>query len=79
MLLLGAILLRLLNAQGDARGIAEGRAKADLIAHTSIAPVLDGSNLRAGLGSGEELRLRRTVGLAVRDREVLRLRLRDLN
>src|SRR6266542_657537 len=79
VLLLGVIVLRLLGAQGDARGIAEGRAKADLIAHTSIAPLLDGSDLRAGLGSGEQLRLHRTVGLAVRDRELLRLRLRDLD
>src|SRR6266536_6241316 len=79
VLLLGVIVLRLLGAQGDAGGIAEGRAKADLIAHTSIAPLLDGSDLRAGLMSGEQLRLRRTVGLAVRDREVLRLRLRDLD
>ena len=79
VLLLGVIVLRLLNAQGDAGGIAEGRAKADLIAHTSIAPLLDGSDLRAGLGSGEQLQLHRTVGLAVRDRELLRLRLRDLD
>jgi diguanylate cyclase (GGDEF)-like protein len=79
VLVLGAVLLVLLHAQGDARGVAEGRAKADLIARTSIAPLLRGVDLRRGLDTAERTALERSVGSAVRDGEVARLRLRDLD
>jgi diguanylate cyclase (GGDEF)-like protein len=76
---LGALLLGLLHAQGDAHGVAEGRTKADLIARTSIAPLLRGADLRGGLSANERHALERSVDSAVRAGEVLRLRVRDLN
>jgi diguanylate cyclase (GGDEF)-like protein len=79
VVLLGAVLLTLLHRQGQQHGMAEGRAKADLIARTSIAPLLSGGDLRPGLAPGEKQDLGRSVMLAVHDREVLRLRLRDLS
>ena len=78
VLLLGAILLRVLNAQADSRGLAEARAEADLIARVSIAPDLRGIDLRTGLGPTERSELTRNVSLAIRDGDILRLRLRDL-
>jgi diguanylate cyclase (GGDEF)-like protein len=78
VLLLGSMLLSLLNSQGDAHGIAVGRTKADLIARTSIAPLLDGADLGASLPPAERAALSRTVALAVNGGDVLRLRLRDL-
>jgi diguanylate cyclase len=78
VLLLGGVLLTLIHRQGVEHGITEGRAKADLLARTSIAPQLSGRDLRAGLTSAEEESLSRSVSLAVRDQQVLRLRVRDL-
>ncbi len=79
VLLLGAVLLTLQNRQGDQHGLTEGRAKADLLARTSIAPLLTGHDLRAGLSPAERAALQRSVTLAVKDQQVLRLRLRDLD
>jgi diguanylate cyclase len=79
VLLLGVVLLGVLNRMSDNRGISEGQAKADLLARTSIAPLLSGADLRSGLKPGERVALERSVTLAVRDRQVLRLRLRDLD
>jgi diguanylate cyclase (GGDEF)-like protein len=79
VLLLGGVLLTLIHRQGVEHGITEGRAKADLLARTSIAPQLSGQDLRAGLTSAEEQSLRRSVSLSVRDQQVLRLRVRDLD
>jgi diguanylate cyclase (GGDEF)-like protein len=78
VLLLGVILLDVLNAQADSRGLAEGRAEANLIARVGIAPALDGADLRRGLQPAEQAALTRTVALAIHDGDVLRLRLRDL-
>jgi diguanylate cyclase (GGDEF)-like protein len=79
VLILGFVLLGVLRAQGNATGLADGRADARLIAGTSIAPLLDGNDVRIGLSPVEVSNLRRTVGLAVRNGQVLRLRLRDLD
>jgi diguanylate cyclase (GGDEF)-like protein len=79
VLLLGAVLLSVLNRLGDSRGLTEGQAKADLLARTSIAPLLSGSDLRHGLDADEQVSLQRSVNLAVQDHQVLRLRLRDLD
>jgi diguanylate cyclase (GGDEF)-like protein len=78
VLLLGAVLLILLNQQGDRRGISEGRGKAELLARTAIAPLVTSTDLRSGLSPADQAALKRSVSLAVKDREVLRLRLRDL-
>lgn len=79
VVLLGAILLWVLNAQADTRGLAEGRAEADVIARVSIAPDLSGASLRTGLRPAERAALSRTVSRAIRDSDILRLRLRDLD
>ncbi|MCW2524394.1 MAG: diguanylate cyclase, partial [Frankiales bacterium] len=78
ILVLGAVLYTLLEDQGAAQGMAEGRAKAELIASTSIAPQLNGADLRAGLSPPEVAALSRTADTADRD-QILRLRVRDLN
>jgi diguanylate cyclase (GGDEF)-like protein len=79
VVLLGAVLLTLQDRQGDQHGLSEGRAKADLLARTTIAPLLAGHDLRSGLTPTERTALQRSVTLAVKDRQVLRLRLRDLD
>jgi diguanylate cyclase len=79
VLLLGAILVRVLNAQADTRGLADGRAASDLIARVSIAPDLRGTDLRTGLQPAERSELSQSVSLAIRNGEILRLRLRDLD
>ena len=79
VLLLGAALLALLQRQGQDHGVAEARAKADLLARTSVAPLVGGSDLRRGIGPKMTAALQRSVGLAIADHEVLRLRLRDLD
>jgi diguanylate cyclase (GGDEF)-like protein len=79
VLVLGIVLLKLLAAQSDTQGLAEGRADASLIARSAIAPSLDGRDLQGGLSTGEKAALQRNVDLVVRDGQVLRLRLRSLN
>lgn len=79
VLVLGFVLLKVLDAQANDRGLAQGRADANLIARASIAPMLDGKDLRLGLSSAEQSDLRRSVGFSERSGEVLRLRLRDLD
>ncbi len=79
VLVLGAVLLTLIHRQGIQHGITEGKAKSDLIARTSIAPLLTDQDLRSGLSPAERTALARSVSLAVRDKQVLRLRLRDLD
>jgi diguanylate cyclase (GGDEF)-like protein len=79
VLLLGAALLALLQRQGEQHGVAEARARAGLLARTSIAPLVGGSDLRHGIGPEMTAALQRAVGLAIADHEVLRLRLRDLD
>ena len=79
VLVLGAVLLTLIHRQGIQHGITEGKAKSDLIARTSIAPLLTDQDLRSGLSPAERTALARSVNLAVRDKQVLRLRLRDLD
>jgi diguanylate cyclase (GGDEF)-like protein len=79
VLALGGVLLTLIHRQGVQHGITEGKAKADLIARTSIAPLLSDQDLRSGLTPIERQALARSVSLAVRDRQVLRLRLRTLD
>ena len=79
VLLLGVVLLARLNAQADASGLSQGRAAAELVARTGIAPLLEGNDLRRGPSAAERLALRRSVSLVVQDGQVLRLRLRTLD
>jgi diguanylate cyclase (GGDEF)-like protein len=76
---LGVVLLGVLHRADDQRGLAEARGQADLIARTSIAPQLSGTDLRAGLSPRDERAVRRTVRLAISSGDVLRLRIRDLS
>jgi diguanylate cyclase (GGDEF)-like protein len=78
VLLLGAALMWVMNNQADKHGLSEARTEANVIARVSIAPLLAGTDLRAGLQPGERVALERSVTLAVRDGDVLRLRVRDL-
>lgn len=61
------------------RGLQEGRAKAMLVAQTAIEPQLDDGPLTRHLSPREHATLTRLVRTAVRDKDVLRLRLRDLS
>jgi diguanylate cyclase len=79
VLVLGFVLLKLLAAQNDAQGVAQGRTAASLIARSAIAPALDGRDLHGGLTPTERTALVRSVNLVVADGQVVRLRLRALN
>ncbi|HEX2902357.1 MAG TPA: bifunctional diguanylate cyclase/phosphodiesterase [Jatrophihabitans sp.] len=79
VLVLGAVLLGVLQRNADARGIAEGKARADLIVRTAIAPLLTGSDLSGGLSGGEQAGVEREVQLAMQSGDVLRLRIRNLS
>jgi diguanylate cyclase len=77
-LLLGACLLTLLHRQATDRGLAEAGNEARLVAETSVAPQLDGQPVTPQLHDAERAGLQRTVALATRSGQVLRLRVRDL-
>jgi diguanylate cyclase (GGDEF)-like protein len=79
VLVLGLVLLQLIGRQADARGLGEGRSEASIIAHTTVAPLLDGDDLRHGLDPDEAALLRRSVDLVIRNGQVLRLRVRDID
>src|SRR4051812_26886346 len=79
VLLLGACLLVLNHRDASRHGLDEGANEARLVSQTSIAPQLDGHALSQPLNGRELSGLRRTVDLAVRTGQVLRLRLRDLD
>jgi diguanylate cyclase (GGDEF)-like protein len=78
VLLLGFVLANSYRAEVDRRGLAEGRSEALLIAQTAVQPLLNGRPLSQGLSQDETDGLRRLVADSVRNRDVLRLRLRNL-
>jgi diguanylate cyclase len=75
---LGVVLAITFRADANQRGLAQGRSEAALIAQTAVEPLLDRQPLSTGLSSSERAGLRRVVAGAVREGDVLRLRLRDL-
>jgi len=79
VLLLGGALLTLLGRQGQAHGVAEARAQVNLLAQTTITPLLGDRDLRTGLSDTQMAALQRNVSLAIADQQVLRVRLRDLD
>ncbi|HTC80514.1 MAG TPA: bifunctional diguanylate cyclase/phosphodiesterase, partial [Acidimicrobiia bacterium] len=67
------------GAETRRRGVAEARSESALIAHTAIEPLFDGQALDHGLTPAEDASLKRLVTDAIADRNVLRLRVRDLS
>jgi diguanylate cyclase (GGDEF)-like protein len=78
VLMLGVVLIRVLNSEADSRGLAEGRTEANLVARTTIAPLLTTSDLNAGLSPADHQALVLRSALVVHEGQVLRLRVRDL-
>ncbi len=79
VLVLGIVLANSIRAAADRRGLAEGVSEAKLVAQTAVEPQLDGHTLNSGINSSERHRLQRLTATAVAERDVLRLRLRDLS
>jgi diguanylate cyclase (GGDEF)-like protein len=78
VLALGLVLADTYRGDANARGLAEGRAQAGLLAHTAVEPLLAGG-LRGGLTPSEIAGLRRMSAEAVAAGQVVRLRVRALN
>jgi len=78
VMVLGAVLAWSYRVEARQRGVAEGRSQAALVAETAIEPQLDGRLLSNGLSPAENLAMRQLVARAVSEKDVLRLRLRDL-
>ena len=75
VLALGVVLAQQASSDADAHGLSRARAEAALVAEGIVAPALDD----APLSNGQDLTaVRRSVAAAVKDHQVLRLRLRDL-
>jgi diguanylate cyclase (GGDEF)-like protein len=79
VLLLGVVLAVSYRAEARQRGLAEGKSEALLVAETAVEPRLTGRPLAQGLTAGEVASMRALADRAVGDRNVLRLRLRDLS
>lgn len=75
---LGLVLAVTFRSDANLRGLAQGQSEAELIGQTAVEPELTGRPLSAGLSRAERRGLVRLVDRAVRERDVLRLRLRDL-
>jgi diguanylate cyclase len=78
VLLLGLVLALTFRHEASHRGLLEGRSEATLIAQTAIEPALDNRLLSHTLSKRESADLERIVDTSVRQKDVLRLRLRDL-
>ena len=78
VLLLGLVLGWSYRAEARQRGVAEGSSEALLVARTAVEPRLNGRPLSQGLTPDEKASMQALVRTAVRDHNILRLRLRDL-
>jgi diguanylate cyclase len=78
VVLLGVTLGASYRSEAQQRGVAEGRSEAVLVAETAVEPLLSGRPLAQGVTPSEKADLTRLVQRAVRSKDVLRLRLRDL-
>jgi diguanylate cyclase (GGDEF)-like protein len=78
VLVLGVVLGITFNHEATKRGLAQGRAEALVIAQTAVEPELNGQALSSGLTPGEHAAMQRLVSRAVQEKDLLRLRLRDL-
>ena len=79
VLVLGFVLAQSFRGAVDRRGLAEGLSEARLVAQTAVEPLLEGHPLSDGISSTERDRLRRLTATAGANRDLLRLRLRDLS
>ena len=78
VLALGIVLSALMHRQATSAGLREGASEALVVARSSVAPLLDGHDLRQGLRADEKTRLDSRGTLIGGNEQVLRLRLRDL-
>lgn len=79
VVLLGTVLQVMLYRQATRQGLADGKAQAALFAGSSLEPLLRGVDLRGGLTTQEHTALERSVKLSLRNDDLLRLRVRDLD
>lgn len=79
VLVLGLVLATLLHRQATSAGLRQGASEALAVARSSIAPLLDGHDLRQGLRPDEASRLNSRGKLIGGNEQVLRVRLRDLS
>jgi diguanylate cyclase (GGDEF)-like protein len=78
VVILGLIFAWSYRNEANARGLAEGKSEALLVARTAVQPRLSGRPLSEGLSPSETAAMQDLVRTAVRDHDILRLRLRDL-
>jgi diguanylate cyclase (GGDEF)-like protein len=78
VMVLGLVLAANYGSVAQERGLAEGRSEAVLLAQTLVEPILSGRLLSHGLTASQVADLREHVQDAVKQHDILRLRLRDL-
>jgi diguanylate cyclase (GGDEF)-like protein len=78
VIVIGLVLGLTFRSDASQRGLSEGRAEALLIAETAVGPELNGRPLSEGLSANEVKDMNRLVATSIKNRQVLRLRLRDL-
>jgi signal transduction histidine kinase/ActR/RegA family two-component response regulator len=78
MVALGIGLAFSLRSEAQQRGLDEGTSEARLVAQTAVEPLLGNRPIAAGLTPRERGALRTLVTTAVRHRNILRFRIRDL-
>jgi diguanylate cyclase len=78
VIVIGLVLGLSFRSDASRRGLSEGRAEALLIAETAVGPELNGRPLSDGLSASEVKDMDRLVATSIKNRQVLRLRLRDL-
>jgi diguanylate cyclase (GGDEF)-like protein len=79
VLALGVVLALQAATQADARGLSRATSEAALVAEGQIAPLFGDSLVTSGMSPQQRASLGTSVATAVRDKQVLRLRLRDLD
>ncbi len=78
VVILGLIFAWSFRTEANARGLAEGKSEALLVARTAVQPRLSGRPLSEGLSPHEKAGMEELVRTAVDHHDILRLRLRDL-
>jgi diguanylate cyclase (GGDEF)-like protein len=78
VLVLALAMTAALRVEARARGLAEGRSEAALLAQASVEPILSSTPLRGTIPAEEAAALSRLAARAVRDGHIVRLRIRDV-